>query len=446
MEVVVEDISSLRKSLKISLPKEIVAPQMKAAYQKLRSSGASIKGFRKGKIPQSLLEKTYGDRIKGEVGEQLIQDTYFDALSDAKLEAVVHPDIKKYEFKDSGAFDYEAEVEVKPEFELGQYKELEIEQPEVVITDEEVDKSLEMTRREIAPLKGVDDRGAIKGDLAIIDFTGFENGESVKHLAKNEYSIDIGSGRDGKEFEEMVLGLKKGESASREVSFPPAFANPVVAGKTIEFKIDVKDLKERILPDLDDEFAKDVDEKFNTMDDLKTAIQAQLKSEKERTLEGDLNDKIMLKLMENHEFELPARLVAYEINELVKELEANLEKQGLNIESAGLTQVQLAEQYKDTAERRIKGEFIIKKIAEQEEIKLADEDINAGYERIAKQYDMTIPDVKSYFQGRNNLMPFMNELLNEKILGFLRAETKVVYVKAEEIEGAEDVAEAGDDS
>ncbi|NOX24693.1 MAG: trigger factor, partial [Deltaproteobacteria bacterium] len=394
MEVAVEDISDLRKTLKINLPKDIVAPQIKAAYQKLRSGGASLKGFRKGKIPQNVLEKTYGERVKAEVGDKIIQDTYFDALAESKLEAVVHPDIKKIEFGDDGSFSYEAEVEVRPEFELGQYKGLEVEHEKISVSDNELAASLEMTRKEMAPLKGVDGRGAAAGDLVIIDFQGFENGEPVKHLAKKEYSVDLGSGRDGKEFEDMVLGLQSGEEADRKVTFPADFANTAVASKTIEFKIKVKDVKERVLADLDDEFAKDVDEKFNTLDDLRKAISDQIRAEKEKTMEGDVNDKIMLKLLDSHDFELPARLVAYEINELVKELEGNLKRQGISLDSAGLKQEDLAAQYKVPAERRVRGDFIIKKIAEQEEIKLAEEDINAGYERIAEQYSMTVADVK----------------------------------------------------
>ena len=445
MEVAVEDLSSLRKSLKVNLPKDVVAPQIKAAYQKLRNGGASLKGFRKGKIPQNLMEKTYGEQVKAEVADKIIKDTYFDALEETKLDAVVHPDIKKYEFNDDGSFVFEAEVEIKPEFELAKYKGLEVEHPEITVSDEEIEKSIEMTRKEIAPLKSVEDRGASEGDLVIIDFRGFEGGEPVKHLAQDEYSIDLGSGRDGKEFEDMVIGLKVGEEVSREVTFPPNSPNTAVAGKTIEFKINVKDVKERIMPDLDDEFAKDVDETFNSMDDLKTAITEKIKAEKTKTMEGDVNDKIMLQLLESHEFELPARLVAFEINELVNELEGNLKRQGMSLETAGLKHEDLAAQYKDTAERRIKGDFIIKKIASQEEIKLEEADINAGYERIAQQYNMTVPDVKSYFQGRNNLMPFMNELLNEKILKFLREETKVVFVEPEAEKKADAVAAEGEE-
>lgn len=429
MDVVVENIGTLRKSLKIALPKERVSPKIDAAYKKLKSEVA-IKGFRKGKVPQKVLEKSYGERVKNEVSETLIQETYFDALAEQKIDAVVHPDIKSYNYEDDGSFKYEAEVEVKPEFELGLYKGIEVEHPELEVSESEIANALELTRREMAPLKSIDDRPARENDLAIIDFQGYENGEPIKHVAGTEYSLDIGSGRNGKEFEDMVIGLKKGEEARREVDFPPTIPNPLLAGKKIEFKILVKDVKERIMAALDDDFAKDVSEEFKTLDDLKSSIAEKIRKEKEKTMEGDLSDKIMVQLLDSHKFDLPARLIAYEIDQLVKEFEDNLLRQGLSLEAAGMSHDQLAQHYKEAAERRVRGDFILKKIAEVEKIKLSDEDINQGYERIAQQYGMAVNEVKSYFKGRNNMLPFMHELLSEKILRFIRAEAKVNFIPA----------------
>lgn len=445
MDVVVENIGTLRKSLKIVLPKERVSPKIDAAYKKLQSEVA-IKGFRKGKVPMKVLEKSYGERVKNEVSETLIQDTYFDALAEQKLDAVVHPDIKSYSYEDDGSFQYEAEVEVKPEFELGVYKGIEVEHPELHVDESEIAKSLEMTRRELAPLKSIDDRGAQENDLVIIDFQGFENGEPIKHVAGTEYSLDIGSGRNGKEFEAMVVGLKKGEEASREVDFPATIPNPLLAGKKIEFKIKVKDVKERILPEIDDDFAKDVSEDFKTLADLKSSIAEKIRKEKEKTMEGDLSDKIMLQLLNNHEFELPARLIAFEIDQLVKEFEENLMRQGMTMESAGMSHEQLAKHYKEAAERRVKGDFILKKIAEVEGLKLTEEDINQGYERISQQYGMAVSEVKGYFKGRNNMLPFMHELLSEKILRFIRDAAKVNFVPADQIAAAKKEAASSDKS
>jgi trigger factor len=172
MEVSVEDLGALRKSLKVVLPKDLVAAKIEAAYKKIKSK-AAIKGFRKGKIPQKVLEKTYGEQVKGEVGEELIQGSYFDALEETKLDAVVHPDIRSHKFEDDGSFAYEAEIEIKPVFDLQEYKGVEIEHRKVAVTDEEVDKALERTRKEMAPLRSIDDRGAQENDLLIIDFQGF---------------------------------------------------------------------------------------------------------------------------------------------------------------------------------------------------------------------------------------------------------------------------------
>ena len=181
MEVAVDNVGTLRRSMKIVLPEDHVAPKVAAAYKKLKKRVA-IDGFRKGKVPQKVLEKSYGDQVKNEVGEELIQESYFDALAEVKLDAVVHPDIKSFDFEEDGSFKYEAEVEIKPEFELGQYKELEVEHPEITVTDDEVNESLEMTRREMAPLKSIDDRGARQDDLLIIDFQAYDNGEPMKNV------------------------------------------------------------------------------------------------------------------------------------------------------------------------------------------------------------------------------------------------------------------------
>ncbi|MDP2105259.1 MAG: trigger factor, partial [Desulfobulbaceae bacterium] len=374
MEVAVENLSALRKSLKITLPKDVVAPKLDASYNKLQSQ-VSIKGFRKGKVPMKVLEKSYSDRVKNEVGDALIQETYFDALAKVKLNAVVHPDIKTFTFADDGSFAYEAEVEVKPEFELGAYKDITIEHPEITVTEEEINKALELTRREIAPLQAATGRGVLQDDLIIIDFQGYENGEAMKHVTGHEFPVDIGSGRYGKEFEEMLIGLNKGEETTREVQFPVDFANTTLAGKTVEFKVTVKDIKERLLPAIDDDFAKDVNDEFTTLADLTSSISEKIRKEKEKAMEGDITDKVMMKIVEAHNFDLPARLVAYEIDALAKDFETNLERQNLTLEAIGLSREKLAETYRSAAEKRVKGDFILKKIAEVEDIKLSNEDI-----------------------------------------------------------------------
>ncbi len=429
MQVSVEDVSSLTKTLTIVVPEDVVSKKIKAAYKKLKGD-VSIKGFRKGKVPQKVLEKTYGDNVKMEVGEKLVQDTYFDAIGKVECEPVVHPDIKSHDFADDGTFVYTAEVDVKPEFELADYKGIEVELPKVEVSEGDIDAEIERLRKEMAPLKNVDDRDVAENDLVLVDFQGYEDGEELDKVGGENYSLEIGSGRNGKEFEDACLGLNKDEETSKEISFSADFPNPVLAGKTVEFKIKVRDIKERVLAEIDDDFAQDVGEEFKTVADLRENVSGKLLKQKEDARSGDLTDQMMMKILENHEFEVPDRLVAQEVSEQIKQLESHLEKQQMTLEAAGLSQEKLVEEYKEGAAKRVRGDFIIKKIAEKEEIKLDDDDINAAFERVSKQYGMPVDEVKKYFRNRDDLLPFMNELLSEKILGFLRENTVIKELEA----------------
>lgn len=419
MQVTVEEAGVHTKRLKVVLPAATVKKEMEKAYGKL-SSEVSLKGFRKGKVPRPVLERNYVTRVKYDVGEKLIQDTYFDALAETKIDAVTHPEISSQLFADDGAFIYEAEVAVRPDFSLGEYKGLEIEHDGGVATEEEIALALDTLRRDMAPLRSVEERGIQLGDVAVIDFQGYHEGKVMPQVKAENYSVDIGSGRFGEEFEKCVMGLKATEKTTREIDFPEEFPNPLLAGKKIEFKIAIKDIKERVLPELDDDFAKDAGKEFTTLDELKKAIGDKISKEKQEAGAGALADKIMMQLLSRHDFEVPARLVAFEVNALVKEMEDRLLAQKLTLESAGVKRDELVEQYRDVATKRVKGDFILKKIAEVEEIKLVDTDIEQGFQRISRQYNMQIDEVRKYFASRDDLLPFMNELLSEKIIYFLR--------------------------
>ncbi len=431
MEIVVENVSDLGRKLTITLPEDMVGKELDKAYNKLKKE-VRIKGFRRGKIPRSVLEKNYRQQVEAEVGEQLVQETYFDAIEQEGLDTVVHPEIVEHNFPEDGTFSYVAMVDVKPVFDLTEYKGLEIEKPSTDVTEKEVDARIEELRRSHAVLKSADEEHGIeKDDIVIVDFQGFHNEKPMKQVHNTDYSIDVGQGRLGEEFESKLLGLKKGEKTIYEIDFPVDYPNPILAGKTVEFKVDIKDVKERIKPALDDEFAKDINPDHENLDDLRKEIREELKKEKERTLEGELDDRIMEKLIQLHPFEVPRRLVMYEVQEMVKQTEENLKRGGMTLESAGINLEELIEQNKPIAEKRVRGDFILKKVAEVEEIKLTDDDIEQGYQRIADEYNMTLDEVKSYFKRREEILPFINELLNEKLLTFLRENANFIEVPAE---------------
>lgn len=430
MDIAVENVSDLSRKVTITLPADMVRKALDKSYKKLKKD-VKLKGFRRGKIPIAVLEKNFGEKVQGEVGEQLVQETYFDAIEKEGIDAVVHPEIQEVNFGDDGTFTYVAMVDVKPEIDLKGHKGLEIEKPITEVTDAEVDEEIEKLRLEQAVLRSADDDHAVvTEDIVIVDFQGFHNGKPMKEVHNEDYSVDVGSKNLGEEFEEKLIGTKKGETTLYEIDFPGDYPNPILGGKTVEFKVDIKDIKQRIKPELDDEFAKDIDEAHATLADLRAALTAELKEKKETALEGDLDDRIMHKLIELNPFEIPERLVAYEIQEMIKQTEENLKRSGLTLESAGIKMEDLVARNREVAQKRVQGDFLLKKIAEVEEIKLADEDIERGYQRIAGEYNMTLDEVKGYFKRREEVLPFLNELLNEKILKFLRDEANITEVAA----------------
>ena len=428
MEIAVENLSDLTRKLTITLPKETVGPALDKAYAKINKE-VKLKGFRRGKIPQSVLEKNFRDQIQAEVGEKLVQETYFEAVEKEGLEPVVHPEIAEHRFPEDGTFVYVALVDIKPQIELKEYKGLEVEKPVLTVSEEEVDKELTLLQRHQAALKTAEEGHVIAmDDVAVVDFQGFHNGKAMKEVRNENYSVDIGMNRLGKDFEEKLIGMKKGDKALYEVDFPADYPNPLLAGKKVEFKVDVKDVKVRVKPELDDEFAKDIKPELTSLQALRDDIRARLQKAKDDALQGDLDDRIMHKLIELNPFEVPQRLVNYEIQEMLKQTEENLKRSGLSFESAGINLEELVEKNRDVAAKRVKGDFLLKKIAEVEEIKIADEDIQRGYQRIADQYRMTLDEVKKYFQRREEILPFMNELHNEKVLNFLREQARFTSV------------------
>ncbi len=444
MDVNVEQIGTLTRKITVTLPAEGVQGKLEQAYEKLRKE-VKLKGFRRGKVPKAIILKHFKGQVEGETSEKLVQDNYFDAVEKNGVDPIVHPEIKEVKYNDDGSFTFVAEVEVRPDFTLGQYKGLEVEKVEVLVTDEEVQLELEEMQRNMAALTSVSDRPVQKGDVVVVDFQGYHNDVVMPQVKNENYTVDVGSESMGAEFEAKLVGMNKGDEADHEVDFPPTHPNPILKDKKVRFHIQVKDIKERVLAALDDEFAKDAG--AESLESLKQSTRERLLKQRQERAQGTMTDRIMQKLLENHDFEVPKRLVAFEIEQMIKQTEQQFEQAGMSLEAAGLSREKLAQQNEELAKKRVRGDFILKKIAEAESIKLADEDMDRGFKRIGDMYNMPVAKVKEFFQNRDDLLPLMNELLNEKILAFLRQET--VFVEAAkpaeseaETEGENDAAKS----
>lgn len=431
MDVIVEEISALTRKVTVTLPEDAVQSKLNEAYDKLKKE-VKIKGFRRGKVPRGIIVKNYKPQVEGETGEKLVQDNYFEAIEKEGIDPIAHPDIQSVNYNDDGSFTFVAEVDIRPEFELAQYKGLEVEKEEVLVTDEEIQLELASMQKNLAALRSVTDRPVQNDDVVIVDFQGYNDGEAMPQVKNEDYSVEVGSGKMGADFEGTLIGMNLNEEGSHTVDFPETHANPIMKGKKVEFRITVKDIKERVLAELDDEFAKDAGEEFNTLEELKTSILDRITKQREDSAEATITDRLMQKLLENHEFEVPKRLVAFEIEQMIKQTEQQFEQSGMSLEAAGLSREKLAEQNEEVAAKRVRGDFILKKIADVEEIKIADEDMERGFKRIGDMYNMPVSQVKEYFKNRDDLLPLMNELLNEKILAYLKDEAVMVEAAKEE--------------
>ncbi len=439
MDVNVEELSALTRKITVTLPEDSVQPKLNQAYEKLKKE-TKMKGFRRGKVPLSVIVKHYKAQVEAETGEKLVQDNYFDAIEKNGVDPIVHPDIQGVTYNEDGSFTFVAQVDVRPQFELAEYKGLEVEKEDILVTDEEIQLELAEMQKTMAVLRSVTDRPIQKGDVVIVDFQGTHEGEAMPQVKNENYSVEVGEGNMGVEFEEKLVGMNKEEVGTQDVDFPENHPNPILKGKKVEFTIIVKDIKERVLAELNDEFAKDAGEEFKTLDDLKASIKERLTKQREERAEGAITDKLMQKLLDVHEFEVPKRLVAFEIDQMIKQTEKQFEQSGMTLEAAGLSKEKLTEQNGPMAEKRVRGDFLLKKIAEVEEIKVEEEDMERGLKRIGDMYNMSVAKVKEYFKNRDDLLPLMNELLNEKILAFLRSEAVFVEPVKAEPEAEEDAA------
>ncbi len=438
MNVNVEEIGSLTRKITVTMPADSVQAKLNQAYDKLQKE-VKLKGFRRGKVPRTIILKQFKGQVEGETSEKLVQDNYFAAIEKEGVDPIVHPDVKSVQYHDDGTFTFVVEVDIRPQVTLAQYKGLEVEKVSVEVTDEEVQLELLEKQKNMAALRSVADRPVQSGDLVVVEFQGYHDGKEMPQVKNDNLTIDIGSGEMDIEFETMLVGKNIGDTGAHEIDFPATHPNPILKGKKVEFRIKVKDIKERLLSALDDEFAKDAGEEFNSLDELKASIRERLAKLRRDRAEGTTTDRIMQKLLENHDFEVPLRLVAFEVEQMIKQTQEQLEKNGMSLESAGLSREKLAEQNDEMAKKRVRGDFILKKIAEVEDIKLVDEDMERGFKRIGDMYNMPVAKVKEYFQNRDDLLPFINELLNEKILAFLR-EQAVFVESAQPAAAVEDAA------
>ncbi|KGR83393.1 trigger factor [Lysinibacillus odysseyi] len=362
-------------------------------------------GFRKGKMPRPLFEKKYGvEALYQDALEIIIPDAYSNAIDEAGIEPVDYPEIAGTEnFAKGQDFTFTATVTVKPEPKLGEYKGLEVTKLPTEVTDEEVEAQIQEQLARKAELE-IKEEGAIEeGDTAVIDFEGFQGEEPFEGGKGEDYPLEIGSGSFIPGFEEQLVGVKAGESKDVVVTFPEEYHAAELAGKEATFKVTVKEVKTKVLPELNDEFAKEIDPEVESLEALRAKIKEQTVEQKKTEAEGALRDELVEKAAANAEMDIPAGMINTELDRMVQEFGQRLQMQGMNLELyfqfSGQTEEQLREQMKEDAENRVRVALTLEAIAKAENVEVSEEDITTELDAMASQFGMTVDQIKTALGG-----------------------------------------------
>ena len=415
MKVTVEDRSSVKKVMHIEVPHEDVVRELDSAYAQLKKT-AKLKGFRPGKTPRSVLERVYGKEVKADVCGKLIQSAFMDALKETELKIVGSPQVDPPELDGAKPYIFDAQVEINPELADIEFKGFELVKTKYAATDDEVDVQLKMLQKNLAKREKIQEERPLQlGDVAVIDYEGFKNGEPFEPTKKTEnFVIKVGNGQIVKDLDDGLIGMAVGEERQVPVTFPDDYYNEELVGQKVDFKVVLNEIREEILPDLDDAFAKSISDKYETLDVLKTAIQENLRDGYEKRTEQELNEQVYQKLLEQVEFEVPETLVNGELEHIVNDAERSFAQSNRSLDEVGLNREKLAETYRPTAEKQVRRHLILSKIIEQEKLALTDEELDKGFQEMADNFQQPVEHIKGYYQQNKEGLEFFKHTLLEK--------------------------------
>ena len=434
MKVTVEDQSSVKKVLHIEVPQEEVVRELDNAYAQLKKT-AKIKGFRPGKAPRSVLTRLYGKDVNADVTGKLIQSAFMDALKETELKIVGSPKVDPPELKDQSAYAFDAEVEINPEISDIEFKGLSLEKTKYELSEQEVDLQLNMLQKNLAKREKIkEDRSLRVDDVAVIDYEGFKNGEPFEPTSKTEnFLLKVGAGQIVKDLDDGLVDMAVGDEKEIDVTFPDDYFKEELVGQKVLFKVKLNEIREEILPEIDDDFAKGVSDKFDSLETLKAEIRKNLLDGYEKRTEQEMNEQIFKNLLEQTEFDVPDTLVEGELEHIIQDAERSFEQSNRSLDEVGLTKEILSEKYRPTAEKQVRRHLILSKIIAQEQLTLSDEELDQAFEEMAETYQQPAEHIKGYYnQNKEGLELFKHTMLEKKALKLIIDNGKITEIEPEE--------------
>lgn len=428
MSLQVEKLEKNMAKLTIEVPAEQFEEAIKKAYNKNKQK-FNIPGFRKGKAPQAIIEKMYGVGVFYEDAINVaLEESYPAAAEESALEIVSRPEIGVDQVEKGKALIYTATVAVKPEVTLGDYKGIEVEKAIVEVKDEDVEAELKKVQEQNSRLITIEDRPVQDGDETVIDFEGFMDGVAFEGGKGEDYALTIGSHSFIDTFEEQLIGKKIGEEVEVNVNFPEEYQASNLAGKPALFKVTVKEIKVKELPELNDEFAEEVSE-FDTLAEYKEDITAKLLDGKKKEAATENENRVVAKVVENATMEIPEPMIKNQVQIMVNDYARRMQSQGISLEQymqfTGQTKENLEEQMHPQALNRIQTRLVLEAVVKAENIEVSDEAVDQELEKMAKAYKMEIDQVKEYM-GEQELAQIRQDLAVQEAVDMLVAEAKLV--------------------
>jgi len=427
MSVKVEKLENSMAKLTVEVPAEELEKALDRAYNKTKNK-LNVPGFRKGKAPRNIIEKMYGPEIFYEdAANDLVEREYEKAYDECGEDIVSSPEIEVVEIEKGKPFVFTATVALKPEIKLGKYKGVKIEKVETEVTDEEVDAAIEKERENSARTVAVD-RPVKDKDLTVIDFEGFVDGKAFEGGKGENYPLTIGSGVFIPGFEEQLIGAKKGEEVEVKVTFPEDYQAEELKGKEAVFKCKVNEIKEKELPELDDEFASEVSE-YDTFAEYKEATKKNLSEKKTEDAKTIKEDRVIEAIVEASEINIPEAMLETEKRQMVQDFAQRIQSQGLSMQQyaqfTGVTAESLLEQAGPSAEKRIKSRLVVENIVKAEKIEVTEEEYEKELERLSESYQMEIDKLKEMIAGNDKAVEQIKEdLAMQKAIDFVVSNAK----------------------
>lgn len=427
MSVQVEKLEKNMAKLTVEVSAEDFKAAIKKAFNKNKNRFA-IPGFRKGKAPQAMIEKMYGEGVFYEdAADEAINASYAEAMKESGLDIVSRPEVTIEKIGKDEPFVYSALVAVKPEVTLGQYKGVEVEKADASVSAEDVEAELKKVQEQNARLLTVEDRGVEDGDQTVIDFEGFVDGKGFEGGKAEDYPLTIGSHSFIDTFEEQLIGKKIGEECEVNVTFPTEYHAADLAGKPATFKVTVKEIKVKELPELNDEFASEVSE-FDTLDEYKKDVEKKLAEKKEIEANSKNEDAVVAKVVENATMEIPDKMIDAQAENMVQDMARRMQSQGLSLDMylkyTGMTVEQMKEQARPDAEKRIRTRLVLEAVAKAENIQISDEKVDEEVAKMAEAYKIEVEKLKSYM-SESDVKQMKEDLAVQQAVDLLVAEAKL---------------------